>query len=117
MSIPKRLSKCPAARECSTGVVFQDEETGNLYRFDERTKKFIDHKCSTRNASEAPKLVFLGEWYNKETGRTRYLGPERMRKSVERAPNDEAYRKRGSNPAWVHKQTFIAELDWKPVKD
>lgn len=118
-NLPQRLSKCPKTPECAAKAVFQDED-GNLFRFAVKVQAFVPHVCSSSaNSSTKPVITYLAEWYNTDSKRTRWVGPDRMRRTVEKAPPDGRYRKRGSdnNPLWKLKKTYVAELDWKPVKD
>lgn len=119
MNLPTRLNKCPAKPECVAKVVFRDEETGKLYRLDTKAKEFIPHVCTTKGSSEFPIIAYASAWLNKETGKTRYLGPARSRSTVEKSPYDDRYRKRGSdvNDVWDLKGLFIAKLDWKRLEE
>lgn len=109
-----QVERCPLSPECTQTRLFTGND-GKVYRFDVRDNKFKTHTCTTKIVSEKPQLAYLGEWYNKRTGRTRWIGPERMRKSVERPPQDSQFRKRGGDSDWEHKETYIATTDWKPV--
>lgn len=117
LSMPKPLDKCPRTPECVSQVLYKDDE-GNLYRLDTKSREFVPHICSTKGASEKPRVVYLAEWRNIKTGRTRWVGPARMRKSVEIAPADGAYRRRGPNGTsdWEHVATFITVTRWEAVK-
>lgn len=117
MNMPERLTSCPRSPECTMRVIYRDSE-GNLYRYDTHDNQFKPHRCSTV-ASEKPKMCYLAEWFNKESGRTRWVGPERMRKSAEKPPADEKYRRRGAgaNPVWELKNIYVSELNWKLVED
>jgi hypothetical protein len=120
VKLPTRLNKCPAKPECVAKIVFKDEDTGKLYRLDTKAKEFVPHVCTTKGASEFPTVAYASEWLNTETGKTRYLGPSRARSTVEKAPYDERFRKRGTdaNPVWVLKGVFIvADLAWQRVED
>lgn len=117
-NVPERITKCPILPECVTKVLFKDSD-GNILRFDAKKQEFRPHVCSTKGASQFPSIAYGAKWYNKETQRFRYKGPERMRSTVETPPYDERFRKRGAdaNEVWEHKQTYIAHLVWEPVED
>lgn len=116
MNLPERLTKCPRTPECTAKVVFRDSE-GNLFRLDARSQSFEPHKCNAQSASELPAMAYVGEWFNKRTRRTRFIGPVRMRKSAEIPPKDEGYRKRGSDDNWELKNVYVTSLNWQPVTD
>lgn len=119
MKLPTRLTKCPAKPECVAKIVFKDEDTGKLYRLDTKAKEFVPHVCSTSGASKLPNVAYASEWFNTETGKTRYLGPARSRSTVEKTPYDERFRKRGpdANQVWELKGVFITYLAWSEVED
>lgn len=115
MKLPEKLNKCPKTPECSAKLLYRDDE-GNLYTLNIKGREFRPHICNTRNSGVKPSVAYLGEWYNKETKRTRWLGPERLRRTVEKPPYDERYRRRGSQETpWILKRVLISELDWKPA--
>jgi hypothetical protein len=110
------VDRCPVSPECTQTRLFQGND-GKVYRYDVRSNKFMPHTCNTRIVSEKPQLAYLGEWFNKRTQRTRWIGPKRMRKSVETPPKDQGFRKRGGDRDWELRQTWVATTDWKPVDD
>jgi len=115
------LDKCPKSIECNLrGRKVLQDEAGELWRIDTNVGGFVKHRCSTI-ASKMPKHMFLGVWYNTRNGRTRYIGPERMRRSAAKQPLDDRYRDRGGPPMWILKgimvpdQVLNGEVSWKEV--
>lgn len=111
----EKLNRCPVQAGCAAKVLFRDKDTGNLYRLDARSQDFVPHECNTRNASKLPEFAYAAAWYNRETGRTRFIGPERLKRTVLKKPSDERYRRRGGNDAWELKKIYETRLDWKEV--
>lgn len=109
--MPEVITQCPISPECTSKKLYKDDE-GNIYRLDARMAEFVPHVCNTRS-SEIPGIMYVGEWYNSSTKRTRYVGPSRMRRSAEIPPADGNYRKRGSNPVWTLVDVWISETRWK----
>lgn len=103
-----RLEQCPKTPGCSARVVWRDADN-KLWRLDTRIGEFTPHHCQVRG-SDAPTIVYLGEWYNKETGRTRWIGPKRVRKSAEIAPADKSKN-------WKHISTKIGTITWEDAPD
>src|SRR5690606_37882977 len=102
MDIPgyTKLSRCPKTPECTRKALWRKNDTGELFHLKARAMDFVAHTCNVRG-SELPKHVFIGEWYNKRTGRTRWVGPFRLQKSAEKRPAD-----RTSGPEdWDYKGT------------
>lgn len=111
MSLPKKLNKCPRSPECVNRLLYQDDE-GNLWNVD-HNKDFVEHKCSVKG-SDKPAVVYLAEWLNNATGRTRWVGPVRMKDSTKLPPPDK-YRARGD--VWELKGVYISDTNWKLVDD
>lgn len=118
MAMPKRLDKCPISPECVHRKLVQDPDTGKLYQID-KSGNFVTHVCTSKGThSNKPEVAYMGEWLNEETKRTRWIGPERMRKSAEKAPYDERYRKRGSKyTPWKLVATYITKFNWEKIED
>jgi len=115
MKMPKKLDKCPRTPECVAKTLYVDDD-GELYRLDSK-EGFVLHICHVRG-SEQPKMAYLAEWYSNKTGRTRWVGPERMRKTVEHSPASLGFKRRGKDQQteWVLKNVYVSELEWKPVE-
>lgn len=115
MNMPEKLGQCPVTPECTARKLYRDPE-GNVYRLDVKRGEFVSHACSVKG-SEKPALMYLGEWYNTVTKRTRWIGPTRLRSSAEKPPTDQRYRKRGSAiTEWVLVKVWVTQADWNPVK-
>lgn len=114
MRLPEVVNKCPITPECTSKKLYKDDD-GGIFRLDPK-KGFVPHVCNARG-SEMPKLMYVGEWYNKATKRSRFIGPFRMRRSAEIPPPDSNYRKRGGNPVWQLKDTWVTETNWRRVGD
>lgn len=118
MSLPKKLDHCPITPECVQRRLF--EQDGNIYRYDERKGIFLPHTCTSKGTeSKKPDMIYLGEWRNRRTGRTRWVGPNRMRKSVEVPPADNG-KVTGRSPdqraeEWALVETYVARIDWERV--
>jgi hypothetical protein len=112
--IVERLDHCPVTPECVAKVLFLSED-GEVYRFSNHGNLFTKHICTTRNASQKPTIAYLGEWLNQRTGRTRWTGPFRMRRSAESPPYDKAFRRRsgGHEDAWKLKEVYVAKTEWE----
>jgi hypothetical protein len=115
MSLPRKLDHCPRTPECMAKAVWIDDDTGSLFRMDGKHQAFVPHLCTVRG-SEKPKMVYLAEWYNTRTQRTRWVGPARMRSSVEKPPGDGIVRRpsrsQSADPQWVLRDTYVMEGDW-----
>jgi hypothetical protein len=110
----KKLERCPITPECTMTRLWQGED-GKVYRFDVGTDKFVLHICNSRGKSQKPTIAYLGEWLNVRTGRTRFIGPHRMRRSAETAPYDKAFKKRsqGHDEDWVLRDVWMTKLKWE----
>lgn len=121
MALPKKLDHCPITPECVQRRLF--EQDGTIYRYDERRGLFVPHACTSRGTeSVKPDMVFIAQWRNKRTGRTRWMGPTRMRKSVELPPSDNGKVSGRSRDQrlneWEHLGTFVARFpQWELVED
>ena len=115
MKMPEKLDKCPRTPECVAQTLYTDDE-GELYRLDAK-EGFVLHVCHVRGSAR-PLLAYLAEWHSSKTGRTRWVGPERMRKTVEHSPPSLGFKRRGKEQQteWTLKQVYTAELEWKPVE-
>lgn len=114
MALPEKLDKCPITPECTAKKLYRDKETGHLFVVSAHGE-LLDHKCTVRS-SLPPKVVYLGVWYNKRTKRTRYVGPQRMRKSVEIAPNDYSGTKKNEHGSWMLQEVRVSNLEWKTAE-
>lgn len=103
-----RLEECPRTIGCTAKVVWKDAD-GNLFRLDtNHGGDFVPHECLVRG-SEKPSFAYLGEWYNKNTQRTRWVGPKRLERSVMKRPAD----KRAKPGDWQLVRTMVAKLEWE----
>lgn len=116
MNMPKKLDKCPRTPECSARNVWQ-ADNGTLFRFDKHDNDFVEHKCFVRNTSEKPTILYLSEWYNEHTKRTRWMGPFRTRQSAEKPPLDNVrWRTRSDNSHWKLRDVYTTNAEWVSVK-
>lgn len=112
MSLPKTLAHCPISPECTAKKLYQDDD-GKVYRIS--GSSFVPHLCTVKN-SEKPELAYLGEWFNHDTGRTRWIGPVRMRRTAEIAPTDGRFKRRGAaKTGWELMGVHITDLKWTKV--
>lgn len=121
MALPKKLDHCPITPECVQRRLF--EQDGIIYRYSERAGTFIPHVCSSKGTeSKKPDMIFVAAWRNKRTGRTRWIGPMRMRKSVDQPPSDNG-KVSGRTPEqrateWDHVGTYVAHItEWEKLED
>lgn len=113
----QKLDKCPIDPACVKRVLFRDED-GNLFQFDARTKNFKTHECNVM-ASELPTHLWVGEWFNERTGRTRFTNPVRLKRSAMIPPNDNRNSKK-KNPlsVWKFIQFRYVEIpEWQVLKE
>lgn len=103
----KTHEKCPITPGCTAQRIFESDADGKMYSLLMDAKDFIEHSCRVRG-SEKPQVAYLGEWFNKRTNRTRWIGPARLETAVQRRPTDT----HSSDDDWVYKGAKISKLDW-----
>lgn len=102
MAMPQRLDHCPRDPGCTNHSVWRDPETHELYSL--WTKEVVSskrgpgpikyhneykpHVCTNVVTNEIPTTFYMGEWFNPTTGRTRFIGPERLVRSALTPPQD-----------------------------
>lgn len=101
-----RLEECPRTIGCTAKVVWRDADK-NLFKWDPTQLDFVPHECLVRG-SEKPQVAYMAEWYNHRTGRTRWVGPERLERTVRKPPAD----KRNRSSDWELKNVYISNLEW-----
>lgn len=114
MDIPgyTKLKRCPKTPECTRRALWRRDDTGELFQLGKKGTDFVEHACTVKG-SELPKHVYIGEWHNKRTGRTRWIGPTRLRRSAEIVPNDYT----SAPEDWELKGTLIGSINWDSVKE
>ena len=102
MAMPQRLDHCPRDPGCTNNSVWRDPDTHELYslwtkevvsskRSGLHTKyhnEYKPHVCTSIAPNVMPTTFYMGEWYNTETGRIRYIGAERLVRSALSPPQD-----------------------------
>lgn len=113
MDIPgfEKLDKCPITPGCTARLLFRHIDSGTIYRLAQREAGMTTHECKAR-LSEKPSSVFLGEFFNSRTGKTRYVGPARLQRSAEKTPKDDT----SSPEDWKHIDTYEGTITWKSLK-
>lgn len=110
MALPSILDRCPITPECTARKLFRDEADGKLYYMEARSKELKPHKCNVRG-SEEPEYAYLAVWKNKRTGRTRYVGPVRQRRSALLLPADS----RSDETMWELLSLKRSKVAWEDV--
>jgi hypothetical protein len=106
------LKSCPVNKGCSAKKIYKHKETGNLYNLLVNKGEMKEHSCTTRG-SELPVKVYAAAWFNKRTGRTRYLGPTRLLRSVTKAPKEDT----STAEDWTMTDSFEGTVTWNPIQD
>lgn len=120
LGIPERIGHCPITPECSKRLLYidvplEDVKAENVYYINAR-QELVPHICTVVNASGKPEYIYLGEFKNNRTGRTRYMGPFRTRKQAEKTPKDDKLnpnRRGTTSTEWVLVQTLVSKPAWK----
>lgn len=116
LKIVKQLDHCPKDPACNAKKLFENED-GELLRVDTKMNFFV-HQCSTKGRSETPAIVWMSEWFNPRTLRTRYVGPKRLRKSAEKPPADGSGTRRNNGKSdWELRGIYKGTVTWEPVSD
>lgn len=105
----RTLDHCPLQIECCAKLVYveDDDSVWSIVK-----GKLVEHRCNTRT-SDIPKFAIMGEWFNKRTGRTRYTGPYRSRRTAMAPPPS---KREGPVEDWEFKQLHVAKLEWTVVE-
>lgn len=101
-----KLNECPKTLGCDSKSLWQDVE-GGLWRFSQMDHTFLEHICRIPK-NEKPEYSYMGEWFNKRTGRTRWITGTLLR-SVKIAPVSRTAPKE----EWELKNTFVSKLSWE----
>lgn len=117
--IPQKINFCPITPECSKHMLYidvplEDVKPENVFAI--TRDGIIPHVCTIKNASAKPGYVYLSEWYNTRTRRTRYMGPFRTRAQSEKSPKDDkldANRRGSFYNEWELKQVYVAKPVWE----
>jgi hypothetical protein len=121
LGIPQRIGYCPITPECSKKLLYidaplEDVKPENVYYINAH-KELVPHVCTVVNASGIPEYVYIGEFLNSRTKRTRYMGPFRTRKQAEVFPKDDKLDPRrrtiGRGTEWQLVKTHVAKPVWK----
>jgi hypothetical protein len=119
--MPQRINFCPITPECSKRLLYIDvplEEVKpeNVFYISAR-EGLIPHVCTIHGASGIPEFIYLGEFLNSRTKRTRYMGPFRTRKQAEIPPKDDKLdpkrRQVGRSGEWTLVKTHVSKPAWK----
>lgn len=103
------LETCPITPGCGRTGLHRHNDTGEVFQLNKANYTFEKHVCKSAKTGDKPTVVYLGEWFNKRTKKTRFIGPTRLPKSARLMPKDE----RSGNDDWELKGTYVAELNWK----
>jgi hypothetical protein len=122
IGMPVRIDHCPITPECSKRLVYinvplEDVTAENVFAINAHLE-LVPHVCTVMNASDKPEYVYLGEWKNSRTKRTRYMGPFRTRAQAEKPPKDDKLdpTRRGSfTTEWTLVKTHVCKPVWKPA--
>lgn len=113
----KLIDHCPLDPACLSKKLYQTDK-GELLRVDAKTLELVPHLCNTKGKSEAPDLIYVGEYENERNGRTRYTPPTKLLRSALRPPHDESTRKNGKNVSdWRLKKVWVTKTAWEEVTD
>src|ERR1044071_1609258 len=79
----EHLAKCPLSPQCNVKGLFWDTEKLQVMKLDNNTHQLKVHYCRGIGLdSVRPETFYMAKWKNAETGKFRWLGPERQIYSV-----------------------------------
>lgn len=112
MQIPgyTELGVCPKTPGCTAKRLFRNKETGELFRVDVRANRMVRHECRVLGG-KIPTVVYITEWFNSRTGKTRYTGPSRILRTSLTYPSDTHSRPQ----EWRYRGSKTAKVDWVDV--
>jgi hypothetical protein len=120
LGIPQRIGHCPITPECSKRLLYidvplEEVKAENVYYINAK-QELVPHVCTVVHASGKPEYVYLGEFLNTRTKRTRFMGPFRTRKQAEKSPKDDKLdpsRRGSSYTEWTLVKTHVSKPVWK----
>lgn len=121
--MPSKIAFCPITPECSKrstyiDVPLEEVKPENVFEINSKLE-FVPHVCTTARASSLPSHIYMGEFVNGRTKRTRYMGPFRSRAQAEKAPKDDKYdpkrRQIGGDSEWSLVKVHVTKPTWKVV--